>query len=231
MFPSTYFAGGFFPATYFPETPGSPDTVIPLPGYFARGYFAGVHFAPGYFPNGQGQPPQDNFSYCFTAIKDQLVASGLITDRQVVISLLDEPFPSGGFPQLVIVPGEFEPIRGQHDGGGRYTAGLDGTFTVWVWVRNASDQAYQHLHVLTSQASQASPVSGAFRLVNLVLGQLIEFFPYHPVSGQLLTQAGCKLIDGPGKPQAWKETGERKGIVGIPITFGLSLRLSLVGSL
>ena len=224
MFPAAYFAPTYFPHTYFAE----PPLAIQPNSYFGRSYFAPSYFAPSYFPrNNAASGLVDYVGQIFGDFQSLLAGAGIAPAKAVILSLLDEPFPAAGFPQLVITPGPFSPMNDELFGGGRYTSNFSSTFQVGCWVRNATDQAYQDTNLLTDQ------VRGAYLLANHVVDQLLEYFPASPVSGLPIVVDGIKF-EGYDEPQRWSddESSQNRALDagGIITHWSFAVRMSLTGA-
>lgn len=170
----------------------------------------------------------DNIGLVLRGVQSLLANAGIVPAKAVILSLLDQPFPAAGYPQIVITPGAMMPIREQLLGGGRYTAGFSGTLKVGVWTRNATDIAYQDVNLLTSQTR------GAYFLTNNLVNQLLEYFPVYEQSGLPITEDGFKF-GGYAKPQRWKDPKDKKNrraidAGGVITTWWFKVRMSLTGA-
>lgn len=173
-------------------------------------------------------PLADHIGLIFQDIQTLLAGAGFAPRSAVVLSLLDDPFPAAGFPQVVITPGEFTPRDDELIGGGRYTADFRGEFSVCCWVRNATDQTYQDTNLLTDQTG------GAYLLANNVVDQLLEHFPASEDTGMPLTIDGIKF-EGYDEPERWSDEenslNRSLDVGGVVTHWSFSVRLSLIGAL
>ena len=235
MFPHAYFPPTYFPGSYFNHPGGAPPGPTGPNSYFGGSYFPKSYFPQAYFPQtggGSTPPPPasltDNLGLMYQQVVDELTSTNLFKTKAVFLSLLTDPFPSADYPQVVVRPGACQPIEGQLLGGGRYTAGVRGSFKVILWTRNATDLAYQDTNLLTAQTR------GALWLANNIVDLLLELFPTFPATGLPITEDGLKF-GGYDEPERWKDpkdTRDHRSLDagGIVTTWHFTVRLSLTGA-